>query len=42
VGASNEDFEVVKPIFDVLGKIAIHVGEPGVASSKLAINYLLD
>jgi 3-hydroxyisobutyrate dehydrogenase len=25
-----------------LGKIAIHVGEPGVASSaKLAINYLL-
>jgi 3-hydroxyisobutyrate dehydrogenase len=40
---SNEDFEVAKPIFDVLGKIAIHVGEPGVASSaKLAINYLLD
>jgi 3-hydroxyisobutyrate dehydrogenase len=40
VGA-NEDFEVAKPIFDVLGKIAIHVGEPGVASSaKLAINYL--
>jgi 3-hydroxyisobutyrate dehydrogenase len=30
VGASNEDFEVAKPIFDVLGKIAIHVGEPGV------------
>jgi 3-hydroxyisobutyrate dehydrogenase len=29
VGASNEDFEVAKPIFDVLGKIAIHVGEPG-------------
>ena len=42
VGASNEDFKVAKPIFDVLGKIAIHVGEPGVASSaKLAINYLL-
>ena len=42
VGASNEDFEVAKPIFEVLGKIAIHVGEPGVASSaKLAINYLL-
>jgi 3-hydroxyisobutyrate dehydrogenase len=41
VGASNEDFEA-KPIFDVLGKIAIHVGEPGVASSaKLAINYYL-
>jgi 3-hydroxyisobutyrate dehydrogenase len=28
VGASNEDFSS-KPIFDVLGKIAIHVGEPG-------------
>ncbi|MFE3868745.1 NAD(P)-dependent oxidoreductase [Flavobacterium sp. LS2P90] len=42
VGASDEDFEATKPIFDVLGKIAIHVGEPGVASSaKLAINYLL-
>lgn len=42
VGASNEDYELAKPIFDVLGKIAIHVGEPGVASSaKLAINYLL-
>ncbi|MES2545149.1 MAG: NAD-binding protein, partial [Bacteroidota bacterium] len=42
VGASSEDYEVAKPIFEVLGKIAIHVGEPGVASSaKLAINYLL-
>jgi 3-hydroxyisobutyrate dehydrogenase len=42
VGASTEDYELAKPIFDVLGKIAIHVGEPGVASSaKLAINYLL-
>jgi 3-hydroxyisobutyrate dehydrogenase len=42
VGASNEDCEVAKPIFDVLGKIAIHVGAPGVASAaKLAINYLL-
>ncbi|SHG37917.1 3-hydroxyisobutyrate dehydrogenase [Flavobacterium segetis] len=42
VGASNENFELAKPLFDVLGKIAIHVGEPGIASSaKLAINYLL-
>jgi len=42
VGASIENFELAKPMFDVLGKIAIHVGEPGVASSaKLAINYLL-
>jgi 3-hydroxyisobutyrate dehydrogenase len=42
VGASTDDFKATKPIFEVLGKIAIHVGEPGVASSaKLAINYLL-
>jgi 3-hydroxyisobutyrate dehydrogenase len=42
VGASPDDFHIAKPIFDVLGKIAIHVGEPAVASSaKLAINYLL-
>ena len=42
VGATADNYEKVKPIFDILGKIAIHVGEPGVASSaKLAINYLL-
>ena len=42
VGATKENFTLTKPLFDVLGKIAIHVGEPGVASSaKLAINYLL-
>ena len=42
VGTSKANFEIAKPIFDVLGKIAIHVGEAGVASSaKLAINYLL-
>lgn len=42
VGATKANFEIAKPIFDVLGKIAIHVGEAGVASSaKLAINYLL-
>jgi 3-hydroxyisobutyrate dehydrogenase len=42
VGATKENFETVKTVFDVLGKVAIHVGEPGVASSaKLAINYLL-
>ncbi len=42
VGGSVENYEKAKPIFDVLGKIAIHVGEAGVASSaKLAINYLL-
>lgn len=42
VGGSPENFELVKPIFDVLGKISIYVGVAGVASSaKLAINYLL-
>lgn len=42
VGASQANYEIAKPIFDVLGKIAIHVGDAGVASSaKLAINYLL-
>lgn len=42
VGASQANYEIAKPIFAVLGKIAIHVGEAGVASSaKLAINYLL-
>jgi len=42
VGGSVENYEKAKPIFNVLGKVAIHVGEAGVASSaKLAINYLL-
>lgn len=42
VGANNADYEIVKPIFEILGKVAIHVGEAGVASAaKLAINYLL-
>lgn len=42
VGGNQEIYELVKPIFDVLGKISIYVGVAGVASSaKLAINYLL-
>jgi 3-hydroxyisobutyrate dehydrogenase len=42
VGASDEDYLLAKPIFNVLGKASIPVGEPGKASSaKLAINYLL-
>jgi 3-hydroxyisobutyrate dehydrogenase len=42
VGATDEDYLLAKPIFDVLGKISIPVGDPGKASSaKLAINYLL-
>jgi 3-hydroxyisobutyrate dehydrogenase len=42
VGASDEDYALAKPIFNVLGKVSIPVGAPGKASSaKLAINYLL-
>ncbi|SDW85477.1 NAD(P)-dependent oxidoreductase [Flavobacterium degerlachei] len=42
VGSTAESYQKVKPVFDVLGKISIHVGAAGVASSaKLAINYLL-
>lgn len=42
VGSTTTNFELAKPIFDALGKVAIHVGDAGVASSaKLAINYLL-
>ena len=42
VGGSAENYELAKPIFNALGKISIHVGAAGVASSaKLAINYLL-
>jgi 3-hydroxyisobutyrate dehydrogenase len=42
VGGSAENYELAKPIFNALGKISIHVGTAGVASSaKLAINYLL-
>jgi 3-hydroxyisobutyrate dehydrogenase len=42
IGATAANFQTAKPLFDVLGKIAIHVGEPGVASSaKLAINFFL-
>ena len=42
VGGNPETYELVKPIFDILGKISIYVGVAGAASSaKLAINYLL-
>ena len=42
VGGSDENYEKAKPIFDILGKLSIHLGETGAGSSaKLAINYLL-
>lgn len=41
-GGSKETFEKVKPLFDKLGKLALHLGENGSGSSaKLAINLLL-
>ena len=42
VGGSTENYEKAKPIFEVLGKLSIYLGNAGVGSSaKLAINYLL-
>ncbi|MCD0490060.1 NAD(P)-dependent oxidoreductase [Pedobacter sp. MC2016-14] len=41
-GGSIENYEKAKPLFDVLGKLSLHLGEAGAGSSaKLAINYLL-
>jgi 3-hydroxyisobutyrate dehydrogenase len=41
-GGPAEAFEKVKPLFDIIGKLALHLGENGSGSSaKLAINYLL-
>jgi 3-hydroxyisobutyrate dehydrogenase len=42
VGGEKSVFEQVKPLFDKLGKMALHLGENGAGSSaKLAINLLL-
>ena len=42
VGGSDENYQKAKPIFDILGKLSIHLGPTGAGSSaKLAINYLL-
>ena len=41
-GGSREAYERAKPIFDVIGKLSMHLGENGAGTSaKLAINYLL-
>lgn len=41
-GGSQKAYDRAKPIFDVIGKLSIHVGENGAGSAgKLAINYLL-
>ncbi len=42
VGGTEENYAKAKPIFDILGKLSIHLGPTGAGSSaKLAINYLL-
>ena len=42
VGGSVANYEKAIPVFNVLGKLSVHVGAAGVGSSaKLAINYLL-
>jgi 3-hydroxyisobutyrate dehydrogenase len=41
-GGSTENYERAKPLFDLLGKSSLLLGEVGVGSSaKLAINYFL-
>lgn len=41
-GGKKENFLTAKAIFDVIGKLTMHLGEVGTAASaKLAINYLL-
>ncbi|MCW3109969.1 MAG: 6-phosphogluconate dehydrogenase [Segetibacter sp.] len=41
-GGPAEAFEKARPIFDIIGKLALHVGDNGAGSSaKLAINYFL-
>ena len=42
VGGDHAVYEKAKPIFDILGKLAIHLGENGMGSAaKLAINFFL-
>jgi len=42
VGGSEEAYQKAKPLFEVIGKLAVHLGENGAGSAaKLAINYLL-
>lgn len=41
-GADDESFEAVKPIFNILGKLALNVGKNGAGNAaKLAINTML-
>ena len=41
-GGPADAYEKVKPIFDIIGKLSLHLGDNGAGSAaKLAINYLL-
>jgi 3-hydroxyisobutyrate dehydrogenase len=41
-GGTTEAYEKAKPLFDVLGKLSLHIGPVGAgAAAKLAINYFL-
>ncbi|SFE32933.1 3-hydroxyisobutyrate dehydrogenase [Pedobacter antarcticus] len=42
VGGESEDYQQALPLFEVLGKLSLHLGGHGAGSSaKVAINYLL-
>jgi 2-hydroxy-3-oxopropionate reductase len=41
VGGSAQDFEQAKPIFDVLGKTVVHVGETGAGQVVKACNQIV-
>ena len=42
VGGEAEDVEVATPLFDIMGKKTVHVGEHGMGTSlKLVVNYML-
>jgi 2-hydroxy-3-oxopropionate reductase len=41
VGGSEEDFERARPLFDVMGKVATHVGPPGAGQVGKACNQIV-
>ena len=41
VGADNETYEIVKPVFEVLGKNVYHIGEVGGGDAMKMVNNLL-
>ncbi len=41
VGGSEEDFERARPLFDVMGKTVVHVGESGAGQAVKACNQIV-